>query len=133
MGGPEVRDDRGRPQLGAELDRVLYGGATLHGSILVLNGEDGEIRGVNRQLDTQSGGCFTELCASALLPREPFDERQLERGIPAGDDRFEKSLVIPGFVGLRRSAVAKHRPAAYPRPPIRQAGRFSLAGRALAT
>ncbi len=94
LGGSEMGADDPAPEGPAQLHGVLEGSKALLGAVLVLDCEDGEVGGMDRNPDPPFGREFTELATPGLLPREGGDKRQLVRAVTFRDQGVEECCIF---------------------------------------
>ncbi len=92
-----VGDDGVRAERLPQLHRVLEGRQGRRPPLLVVDGEHGEIRRVDRHGEAAGGGRLAELAAPSLLPREALDERELHGCVVAFGERVEPGAIVDVF------------------------------------
>ena len=91
--GPEVGDDHRRRQRLAQFHRVLQGGQGLTPTVLVGQGQAGEVGSVHREPDVTFDGQLAECLATLLLPGKAVDEGQLEGPMTLCHQLIEELLI----------------------------------------
>ena len=94
VGVAEVGTDHRSTKRPPQLHGVLEGSKALFGLVLLLDGENGEIGGMDREPDVPLRGQFSETGASLLLPGEAGDEGKLQCPVAPRRHIVEKRLVI---------------------------------------
>ncbi len=94
VGVAEVGADHRSTKRPPQLHGVLEGSEALFGLVLLLNGENGEIGGMDREPDVPLRSQFAETGAPLLLPGEAGDEGKLQCPVTPRRHIVEKRLVI---------------------------------------
>ena len=110
-------DDHRRRQCLAQLHRVLQGSQRLTPTVLVGQGQSGEIGRMDREPDVTFGGQLAECLTPLLLPGETIDEGELEGPMTLGHQVIEELLIrdiLRGQAGDPESDAAHQREAIGP-------------------
>jgi hypothetical protein len=94
LGGSKVGTNDPASQGPAQLHGVLQGSQALLGAVLILDGEYGEVGGMDRDPYAAFGRQFTEFSTPGFLPRKRGYKGQLIGGVTFGDQRVEEHRVV---------------------------------------
>ena len=117
IGGPvvgvaEVGADHRRPHGSSQLHRVLQGGKALFRPVLLLDGEDREVGGVQREPYVPLRRQGPEAGTTLLLPGEAGDEGKLQGAMPlAASSSRNASSSVPS--GVTRDIPKRMRPSPF--------------------